>query len=167
MNGIQPLFVSTPIASIQTRSHFDKRCNLGEQHANTYNDDISNGRKLSFMISKVCDLEAVVEDLKSSIILLVEQMAKPASFSKVISRNTSRIVSQNRNSSLNNAAQTQIPSQQIALELPQPSTVRREDTGRSRNMTKTPQKFWSSLTMKLIERNLQIRIPDLLWKGKS
>ena len=68
MNGIRPLFVSTPNCLNTDQVPFRQEMQSREQHADTYNDDISNRRKLSFMISKVCDLEAVVEDLKRSII---------------------------------------------------------------------------------------------------
>lgn len=63
-NGIQPLFVSTP--NCPGADGFRQPTPSEAPHVNTNDLEMfSNGRKLSFMVSKVCDLEAVIEDLKS------------------------------------------------------------------------------------------------------
>ena len=82
INGIPPLLISTPNrtqCSLSTDQVSFRQMLSQLQNVDQNDDEISNGRKLSFMILKVCYLETVIEDLKRSIILLVEQMTKPSS----------------------------------------------------------------------------------------
>ena len=68
------------------------------------------------LISKVGDMESVVKDLKRSIILPVESMARQSMFSEVLSMNSYGIHSQTISSSAVNTLQSHIISRQILAE---------------------------------------------------
>ena len=71
INGIPPLLMSTPNrtpCSLSTDQVSFRQMLSQLQNVDQNDGEISNGRKLSFMISKVCNLETVIEDLKRSII---------------------------------------------------------------------------------------------------
>ena len=68
------------------------------------------------LISKVGDTETAVQDLKRSIILLVENMARQSTFSEVPGRNSSGMHSQTISNAAENTSQSQIASRQILAE---------------------------------------------------
>ena len=144
INGIPPLLMSTPNrtpCSLSTDQVSFRQMLSQLQNVDQNDDEISNGRKLSFMISKVCNLETVIEDLKRSIILLVEQMTKPSSFSDVVSRSLHGSESHSRSSYLNNTARSEISSQQVATENPTTSALNREDPEVSQLRAETPKQI--------------------------
>ena len=144
INGIPPLLMSTPNrtpCSLSTDQVSFRQMLSQLQNVDQNDDKISNGRKLSFMISKVCNLETVIEDLKRSIILLVEQITKPSSFSEVVSRSLNGSESHSHISSLNNTTRSEISSQQVATENPTTSALSREDPEVPQLRAETPKQI--------------------------
>ena len=133
--GIQPLLMSTPNSQSTDQVSFRQMMSQLQRSDPNDTDEISNGRKLSFMISRVCNLEAIVDDLKKSIILLVEKMTKPGSFSEAVSAGSG-----SRNGSYTSASQTHPSSQQSVIDLQETSTQRQENP-RSHLINETPQQI--------------------------
>ena len=118
INDVQPLYLSTQNFPRPEHNQIPPSVLSCGQQISTGNDGISNGTKLSMLISKVGDIVSAVQDLKRSIILLVENKARHSTFSEVLSSNSSGMHSQIISNTAEKTLQSQIASRQILAETP-------------------------------------------------
>lgn len=85
----QPVSESTP--TIPRQDHHRSLSSQGQVIFSDHDDVKSNGRKLTALISKINEMESVVCDLKQTVLLLVDNMSKPARYSEMVNKSPTDI----------------------------------------------------------------------------